>query len=122
MAPPVSDRFRLEMRLGRDHDIEEWLATDTSLERPVLIRSLGPESSQERRAQFVAAVSGAAKTAHPHLARVFAVEDVAGGAYAVCEWTGGASAADRIAAVGVVSSCSSNLSSMTPVTGKPTVF
>ena len=25
MAPPVSDRFRLEMRLGRDHDIEEWL-------------------------------------------------------------------------------------------------
>jgi hypothetical protein len=98
MAPPVSDRFRLEMRLGRDQDIEEWLATDTSLERPVLIRSLGPESSQERRAQFIAAVSGAAKTAHSHLARVFAVEDVAGGAYAVCEWTGGASAADRIAA------------------------
>jgi hypothetical protein len=86
------------MRLGRDQDIEEWLATDTSLERPVLIRSLGPESSQERRAGFIAAVSGAAKTAHPHLARVFAVEDVAGGAYAVCEWTGGATAADRIAA------------------------
>ena len=98
MAPPVSDRFRLEMRLGRDQDIEEWLATDTSLERPVLIRSLGPESSQERRSRFIAAVSVAAKTAHPHLARVFAVEDVAGGAYAVCEWTGGASAADRIAA------------------------
>jgi hypothetical protein len=98
MAPPVSDRFRLEMRLGRDHDIEEWLATDTSLERPVLIRSLGPESSQARRAQFIASVSGASKSAHPHLARVFAVEDVPGGAYAVCEWTGGASAADRIAA------------------------
>jgi hypothetical protein len=98
MAPPVSDRFRLEMRLGRDDDIEEWLATDTSLERPVLIRSLGPESSSERRAQFIASVSGAAKTAHAHLARVFAVEDVPGGAYAVCEWTGGASAADRIAA------------------------
>jgi hypothetical protein len=86
------------MRLGRDHDIEEWLATDTSLERPVLIRSLGPESSQARRAQFIASVSGASKSAHPHLARVFAVEDVPGGAYAVCEWTGGASAADRIAA------------------------
>jgi hypothetical protein len=98
MAPPVSDRFRLEMRLGRDEDIEEWLATDTSLERPVLIRSLGPESTRERRARFVAAVGGAAKSAHPHLARVFAVEDVEGGAYAVCEWTGGATAADRIAA------------------------
>ncbi len=86
------------MRLGRDTDIEEWLATDTSLERPVLIRSLGPESSQERRDGFIASVSEAAKTSHPHLARVFAVEDVAGGAYAVCEWTGGASAADRLAA------------------------
>jgi eukaryotic-like serine/threonine-protein kinase len=98
MPPPVSDRYRLEMRLGRDNDLEEWLATDTSLERPVLIRSLGPESSHVRREGFVASVSGAAKTSHPHLARVFAVEDVAGGAYAVCEWTGGASAADRLAA------------------------
>jgi hypothetical protein len=98
MPPPVSDRYRLEMRLGRDDDVEEWLATDTSLERPVLIRSLGPESSQERRSGFVASVSEAAKTSHPHLARVFAVEEVAGGAYAVCEWTGGASIADRIAA------------------------
>lgn len=99
MAPPVSDRYRLEMRLGRDGDIEEWLATDTSLERPVLIRSLGPESTQERRGEFVASVSGAAKTAHPHLARVFAVEEVEGGAYAVCEWNGGATAADRLAAL-----------------------
>ena len=98
MPPPVSDRYRLEMRLGRDEDVEEWLATDTSLERPVLIRSLGPESSQARRSRFVSSVSEAAKTSHPHLARVFAVEEVAGGAYAVCEWTGGASAADRIAA------------------------
>src|SRR3970040_1403035 len=98
MPPPVSDRYRLEMRLGRDEDVEEWLATDTSLERPVLIRSLGPEARQARRSGFVSSVSEAAKTSHPHLARVFAVEEVAGGAYAVCEWTGGASAADRIAA------------------------
>jgi hypothetical protein len=98
MPPPVSDRYRLEMRLGRDDDIEEWLATDTSLERPVLIRSLGPESSPERRVEFVGAVSEAAKTSHPHLARVYAVDVVDGGAYAVCEWTGGATAADRLAA------------------------
>ncbi|HVR78154.1 MAG TPA: hypothetical protein VMS99_07135 [Acidimicrobiia bacterium] len=98
MPPPVSDRYRLEMRLGRDGDIEEWLATDTSLERPVLIRSLGPESSTERRREFVSSVSEAAKAAHPHLARVFAVDEVEGGAYAVCEWGGGATAADRVAA------------------------
>jgi hypothetical protein len=102
MPPPVSDRYRLEMRLGRDGDVEEWLATDTSLERPVLIRSLGPESTRERRSEFVDSVSEAAKTAHSHLARVFAVEDVAGGAYAVCEWTGGATAADRVAAAQMV--------------------
>jgi hypothetical protein len=86
------------MRLGRDGDVEEWLATDTSLERPVLIRSLGPESSSERRHEFVASVGDAARTTHPHLIRVFAVEEVEGGAYAVCEWNGGATVADRIAA------------------------
>jgi putative peptidoglycan lipid II flippase len=98
MPPPVSDRYRLEMRLGRDDDIEEWLATDTSLERPVLIRSLGPETELDRRRQFVGSVGEAAKSSHPHLARVYAVEEVRGGAYAVCEWTGGATAADRLAA------------------------
>ena len=96
MPAAVPDRYRLEMRLGRDGDLEEWLATDTSLERPVLVRSLGPESGPERRSQFVSSVSAAAKTTHPHLARVFAVEIVAGGAYSVSEWTGGATAQDRV--------------------------
>jgi serine/threonine protein kinase len=94
----IPDRYSLEVRLGRDGDIEEWLATDTSLDRPVLIRSLGPDSSNERRRQFVESVASAAKTAHPHLARVFAVSSVDGGAYAVSEWTGGATVADRVAA------------------------
>jgi hypothetical protein len=43
-------------------------------------------------------VSEAAKTSHPHLARVYAVDVVHGGAYAVCEWNGGATAADRLGA------------------------
>lgn len=98
MPPAVSDRYRLELRLGRDGDVEEWLATDVSLERPVLIRSLGPESAPERRRDFVARVTAAAGVSHPHLARVFAVQEVAGGAYAVCEWTGGVTVADRIEA------------------------
>ena len=94
----IPDRYSLEVRLGRDGDIEEWLATDTSLDRPVLIRSLGPDSSNERRRQFVESVSNAAKASHSHLARVFAVSSVDGGAYAVSEWTGGATLADRVAA------------------------
>lgn len=98
MPAAIPDRFRLEMRLGRDGDIEEWLATDTSLDRPVLVRSLGPESDLARRAEFVEQVSGAAKASHTHLARVFAVDQIDGGAYSVSEWTGGATAEDRIEA------------------------
>lgn len=98
MPAAIPDRYALEVRLGRDGDIEEWLATDTSLDRPVLIRSLGPESSVARRKQFVTSVSAAAKTTHSHLARVFSVNEVEGGAYAVSEWTGGATVADRVAA------------------------
>ena len=98
MPASIPDRYSLEVRLGRDGDVEEWLATDTSLDRPVLIRSLGPESPATRRSQFVESVSSAAKTSHAHLARVFAVSEVEGGAYAVSEWTGGATVADRVAA------------------------
>ncbi len=98
MPASIPDRYSLEVRLGRDGDIEEWLATDTSLDRPVLIRSLGPESTPERRRRFVHSVSSVAKTSHAHLAKVFAVSEVDGGAYAVSEWTGGATVADRVLA------------------------
>ena len=97
MPAAVPDRFKLEMRIGRDGDIEEWLATDTSLDRPVLVRIVGPETAPGRRTEFVASVSDAAKVSHPHLARVFAVAEVEGGAYSVSEWTGGSTAAARIA-------------------------
>ncbi|MFP3881542.1 MAG: protein kinase [Actinomycetota bacterium] len=98
MPASIPDRYSLEVRLGRDGDIDEWLATDTSLDRPVLVRVLGPESSMERRRQFVESVAAAAKTSHSHLVRVFTVSLVDGGAYSVSEWTGGATVADRVAA------------------------
>lgn len=98
MPAAIPDRFNLEIRLGRDGDLEEWLATDMSLDRPVLVRSLGPETTPERRRQFVKSVGDAAKVAHQHLARVFAVEEVEGGAYSVSEWTGGSTTADRVEA------------------------
>lgn len=98
MPAAIPDRYRLEVRLGRDGDVEEWLATDTSLDRPVLVRSIGPESSAERRSQFVASTGAAAKASHPHLARVFTVAEVDNGAYSISEWTGGATLADRVEA------------------------
>ena len=98
MPAAIPDRFKLEIRLGRDGDIEEWLASDTSLDRPVLVRSLGPESTMDRRAEFIRNVGGAAKVTHQHLARVFAVAMVDGGAYSVSEWTGGSTVEDRVRA------------------------
>lgn len=98
MPPPLPDRYRLEVRLGRDDDIEEWLATDESLSRPVLIRFLGPESDAARRGSFLASVRAAAAVNHAHMASVYSAEEVVNGAYSVCEWTGGISIADRLAA------------------------
>lgn len=98
MPIPLPDRYHLEVRLGRDGDLEEWLATDTSLDRPVLIRQLGPESSPERRRSFVKSVQEASKVSHPHLAAVYLTEETDVGAFSVSEWTGGATLAARLAA------------------------
>ncbi len=98
MPPPLPDRYRLEVRLGRDDDIEQWLATDESLSRPVLIRFLGPETTPERRAEFLAAVRAAAVVNHSHMASVYDAEEVENGAYSVSEWTGGVTVGDRLAA------------------------
>lgn len=98
MPPPLPDRFRLEVRLGRDGDIEEWLATDTSLDRPVLIRFLGPESTPERRDSFVTSVRQASMVSHPHLAAVYLASQIADGAFSVSEWTGGATLSSRLSA------------------------
>lgn len=97
MPPPLPPRFRLEVRLGRDDDTEEWLATDTDLDRPVLIRVLGPDTSPERRARFLQAVRAASSVSHTHLAAIFTAGDVPDGAFSVSEWTGGVTVAHRIA-------------------------
>ncbi|MDH5371654.1 MAG: hypothetical protein OEX97_01780, partial [Acidimicrobiia bacterium] len=89
MPPRLPDRYHFEVRLGRDGDIEEWLATDTALDRPVLIRIVGPETTLERRTEFLAAVRGAAGVTHTHLASIFAADQLPDGAYSVSEWAGG---------------------------------
>ncbi|MDH3425035.1 MAG: hypothetical protein OEM22_00020 [Acidimicrobiia bacterium] len=98
MAPLLPDRFHIEVRLGRVDDVEAWLATDEMLDRPVMVEWLGPEASPQRKAQFLAAFRAAAGVSHDHLASVFAADDTGQGAYAVSEWTGGVSVADRIKA------------------------
>ena len=98
MSAPLPSRYKLEMRIGRDDDIEEWFATDLELNRPVLVRIVGPEASSRRRTSFLAAVQKASRVSHNHIAAVFAAGDGGGSAYAVTEWTGGVTLANRLAA------------------------
>ncbi|HKX74341.1 MAG TPA: hypothetical protein VJR05_03040 [Acidimicrobiia bacterium] len=96
MPPPLPERYRLEVRLGRDHDIEEWLATDQNLDRPVLIRILGPETDERRQREFLAVVQAAAAVIHPHLEPIYAAEEVPGGVFSVSEWNGGLTLQTRL--------------------------
>ena len=99
MAPQLPDRYQTQVRLGRDGDIDEWLATDTALDRPVLVRVLDADASAARVAEFVTTTRAAATVEHVHLAGVYEVaESPAGGAHAAIEWNGGVSIADRLAA------------------------
>ena len=99
MAPQLPDRYQTQVRLGRDGDIDEWLATDTALDRPVLVRVLDADASPARVAEFVTTTRAAATVEHVHLAGVYEVaESPSGGAHAVMEWNGGVSIADRLAA------------------------
>ncbi|MGH9895673.1 MAG: hypothetical protein ACREA0_27550, partial [bacterium] len=96
MPPPLPARYRLEVRLGRDQDIEEWLATDLNLDRPVLMRLLGPDASGKRLQEFLDTVRAAAGVRHPHLEPIYEAEEVSGGAYAVSEWSGGLTLQSRL--------------------------
>ncbi len=100
MPPPIPDRYRLELRLGRDEDIEEWFATDLELDRPVLIRVIGPEATRARGRSFLVAVQRASRASHTHVAAVFAADTVPGSTYAVTEWVGGTTLSDRTGAGG----------------------
>ena len=98
MPPKLPPRYRTQVRLGRDQDVEEWLATDTALDRPVLVRALAQGSDDLRVTRFVAASRAAASVSHPHLSAVYEVGSEDGTAFAILEWNGGVSVADRLRA------------------------
>lgn len=98
MAAVLPDRYELEIRLGRDGDIEQWLANDRVLDRPVLVRMLGPEVDAKRRDVFLGDVRSLGKVTHPHLLEVYAVGTDSDHTWMVAEWTGGVTIADRLEA------------------------
>lgn len=98
MPPRLPSRYRLNIRLGSDGDIEEWFAQDETLDRPVLIRYLAPESSGARHTAFLENVRSAAALSEVHLQKVFAAAETSASAYSVSEWDGGVTIADRLRA------------------------
>ncbi len=98
MTPRLPDRYELEVRLGADGQIEEWLATDLPLDRPVLLRFLPPGTPPDQAEEFLRSVRSAAQVAHTHIATVYAAGTLEGTTYSVSEWAGGVSLADRAAA------------------------
>ena len=96
MPPRLPERYRLNIRLGSDGDIEEWLAQDETLDRPVLIRYLAPESTTDRHDSFLEGVRSAAALTEIHLQRVFAAGETTASAYSVSEWDGGVTIGDRL--------------------------
>ncbi|GMQ93373.1 MAG: hypothetical protein BMS9Abin12_0850 [Acidimicrobiia bacterium] len=98
MPPRLPDRYRLNIRLGSDGDIEEWFAQDDTLDRPVLIRYLAPESSSARHSSFLENVRSAAALNDIHLQKVFAAGETSASAYSISEWDGGVTIADRLRA------------------------
>jgi serine/threonine protein kinase len=97
MAPKLPERYETRVRLGRDGDVEEWLASDSSLDRPVLVRILDSRADLPRRRDFIDAARAAAAAHHVGLAEVYAVGSTKN-PYAVLEWHGGVSVADRLRA------------------------
>ncbi len=98
MPPPLPDRYRLEVRLGRNEGFEEWLATDAILDRPVQLRILGPETPPDVREDYLEAVRRSTAVSHPHVLSVFDAAAVHGGAFAAYEWTGGTPLSHRLEA------------------------
>ena len=96
MPPRLPERYRLNIRLGSDGDIEEWLGQDEALDRPVLIRYLAPEASEARHRSFLEGVRAAASLTDIHLQKVFAAAETSASAYSVSEWDGGVAIADRV--------------------------
>lgn len=95
MSVPLPERYVAQVRLGRNGDVEEWLATDTVLDRPVMVRVLSPEVGPDRCNEFLDEVRAISSVSHPHLAEVYEAGSDASATWMVAEWVGGVTLADR---------------------------
>jgi predicted Ser/Thr protein kinase len=102
-APPTPGevflgKYKVEHELGRGAFGSTWLAHHTKLERPAVIKQLHPEWSAvpEARARFQREARILAALDHPHVTRVYDVEEAAHAWYLVMEYVDGGTLEDYV--------------------------
>lgn len=106
MPPPtfasghlLVNRYRIGELLGVGQTAEVYLAEDTSLQRPVVVKVLLPRLAghEDVRREFRERIIQAATLSHPHLARVFDGGQESGSIFMICEYLSGGSLEEVLA-------------------------
>lgn len=93
-----ASRFRITEVRGVGHTAEVYVATDTSLQRTVIVKTLVPalEQYEDIRRSFRSRVVAMANLSHPHVARVFDGGQEGGHIFMVGEYLDGGSLEDQL--------------------------
>jgi uncharacterized RDD family membrane protein YckC len=91
--------FQLTRLLGRGGMGSVYLASDTSLERPVAMKLLAPEIAHDPEvvARFAREARAQARLRHPNVAQIYFIGEDAGRHFFVMEYVDGHSLGDRLA-------------------------
>ena len=98
----ISDRYRIEDRLGSGGMSTVFRATDTILERTVAVKILAEHLSDDERfvARFRREALAVAKLVHPNIVQVYDTGNDGGRYYIVMEYVRGRSGAQLLQARG----------------------
>jgi serine/threonine protein kinase len=98
----ISDRYRIEDRLGSGGMSSVFRATDTILERTVAVKILAEHLADDERfvARFRREALAVAKLVHPNIVQVYDTGDDGGRYYIVMEYVRGRSGAQLLQAEG----------------------
>jgi serine/threonine-protein kinase len=98
----ISDRYRIEDRLGSGGMSSVFRATDTILERTVAVKILAEHLSDDERfvARFRREALAVAKLVHPNIVQVYDTGNDGGQYYIVMEYVKGKSGAQLLQAQG----------------------
>jgi serine/threonine-protein kinase len=92
-APLVGGRYRLERILSSTVMAEVWLASDTELDRKVVVKRLASGAERER---FTREARAVAALSHPNILHLFDFGDERDRPYMVFEYLAGGSLEDRL--------------------------